>query len=366
MKALTVTTVTFILSLSLAEQVNARDFQMFALDYQGCYDRTRDRSTFVVDSHLHFQPFGGPAIGFDKLLDMVLDEEVYFVNAYGIGQKLPSKSSCTYYLDCPGTPVTPSITNDIVNAANIARRLPNNLPEDIHITLSMSFTNLHEPQTVVPQMELLDKEFPGMFTWMGEINLAKQAIFPNGHYAVPKQVIARWKDFMAVTEARNIPVSLHSDLGNNKNPTRYLGLMEEVLALYPGNIIVWHHMGLSAELSSIDARQHIKILKRLLDEHPNLYIDITWRVLYDNVFSDEKKRPLYVKFLNNYSNRFLPGTDFVASANKPDERYGEEVDVNSDILKDLDDTAFRNIALGQNYFNLLALPYKAPAVCGMK
>ena len=54
MKALTVTTVTFILSLSLAGQVNARDFQMFALDYQGCYDRTRDRSTFVVDSHLHF------------------------------------------------------------------------------------------------------------------------------------------------------------------------------------------------------------------------------------------------------------------------------------------------------------------------
>ena len=49
-----------------------------------------------------------------------------------------------------------------------------------------------------------------------------------------------------------------------------------------------------------------------------------------------------------------------------DERCGEEVEVKSDILKDLDDTAFRNIALGQNYFNLLALPYKAPTVCGME
>jgi hypothetical protein len=72
MKALTVTTVTFILSLSITGQANARDFQMFALDYEGCYDRTRDKNTFVVDSHLHFQPFGGPAIDFDKMLDMVL------------------------------------------------------------------------------------------------------------------------------------------------------------------------------------------------------------------------------------------------------------------------------------------------------
>lgn len=363
MKAYATATISLLFGLVFAAQINARDFQMFALDYEGCYDRSQDKSTFVVDSHVHFQPFGGPAIEFDKLLEMIVAEEVFFVNAYGIGQKLPAKSSCTYYLDCPGTRVEPSITNDIVNASNIARRLPDKLPENIHITLSMSFADLNKPHTVLPQIALLDREFPDMFTWMGEINVAKQAIFPNGQYATPREDIAQWKDFMALTEARNIPVSLHSDLGNNKNPTRYLGLMEEVLALYPGNIIVWHHMGLSAELTSIGAGEHISILKRLLDAHPNLYIDITWRVLYDNVFSDPKKRPRYIRFLNDYSGRFLPGTDFVASVNKPDSRYAEEVEVNSDILQDLDDAAFRNIALGQNYFNLLALPYRAPEIC---
>lgn len=44
MKALTAITLTFILSLSLAGQVNAMDFQMFTLDYEGCYDRTRDKN----------------------------------------------------------------------------------------------------------------------------------------------------------------------------------------------------------------------------------------------------------------------------------------------------------------------------------
>ena len=35
----------------------------------------------------------------------------------------------------------------------------------------------------------------------------------------------------------------------------------------------------------------------------------------------------------------------------------------SDILADLSDEAFRNIALGENYFRLLKLDYRAPEIC---
>jgi hypothetical protein len=37
-----------------------------------------------------------------------------------------------------------------------------------------------KPDEVLPQMTLLDKEYPGMFRWMGEVNLVKQALFNNG------------------------------------------------------------------------------------------------------------------------------------------------------------------------------------------
>ena len=43
--------------------------------------------------------------------------------------------------------------------------------------------------------------------------------------------------------------------------------------------------------------------------------------------------------------------------------YRTELHVTSRILSDLNDTAFRNIALGQNYFRLLGLDYTAPPVC---
>ena len=56
---------------------------------------------------------------------------------------LPASSSCTYYLDCPGTPVTPTLKNDFVNAANVVVKTPKSL----HLTLSMAFPDLNEPPT---------------------------------------------------------------------------------------------------------------------------------------------------------------------------------------------------------------------------
>lgn len=341
----------------------ARDFSQFALDNTACYDRKKEPSTFVVDSHVHFQPFGGPAVPFDDMLGFLAKEQIFFVNVYGIGQKLPAKSPCTYYLNCPGTLVNPSMSNDFVNASNIAKRLPDKLPANLHITLSMSFTNLAEPDSIVPRIQLLDEEFPGLFSWMGEINMVKQAIFPNGHFATPKADIAGWKAFMRIMKERNIPVSFHSDLGDDSHQTRYLELMEAILETYPGNIIVWHHLGLSKELTKLRPRSHIKILEKFLKRYPNLYLDISWRVLYDYYFSQPESRKMYVSFLNKYPGRIIPGTDFVASADKTYDIYKEEVRVNSDILRDLSDEAFRGIALGQNYFNILALPYKAPEIC---
>ena len=68
-------------------------------------------------------------------------------------------------------------------------------------------------------------------------------------------------------------------------------------------------------------------------------------------------------FLNAYSDRILPGTDFLASRDKDLDVYRTELEVTSRITRYLSDAAFRNIALGANYFRLLALDYEAPQVC---
>ena len=326
-----------------------------------CYDRSTQPNLAVVDSHLHFRPFGGSPIPHQDLTRMLKNAGIRYANVFGIGQTLPYDSSCTYYLNCPGTPVIPNLKNDIINAENVSE-FPVQVPR---LTMSMSFADLAKPHTVKRGMAVLDEEFPGLFKWMGELNLVKQALFSNGHRPVTLEEIRGWAPFMAALRERNMPIGLHGDLGENGAPTKYLDLITEVVQRYPDNKVVWLHMGLSKELTDIDPDQHIKILSNLLDEHPNMMVDLSWRVIYDNYFAKPSVRAKYVPFINKYSRRILPGTDFVASDDKTFDSYLEELKATSFIYQFVDDNAFRNIALGQNYFDMLRLPDKAPVICGL-
>jgi len=331
-------------SLSSFEKGNSQD----------PYDRETESFTPIVDSHVHFRPFGGKEIPFGKLLRYFKRTGVRFVNVYGIGQRVPIDSDCTYYLDCPGTPVLPTIKNDMANAEFFIQ----SKPKDVHLTLSMTFPDLANPEHILSIMKLYELEYPGVFKWMGEVNLVKQALFNNDHKAASLEDIPNWANFMEELRLRNMPINIHCDLGNNDDQTKYLSLMSTTLEKYPNNKIIWAHMGLSKELNNMNPEEHIAIMKGFLEAYPNLMLDITWSVLYECYFS--KYPDQYADFMNEYSDRFLPGTDFVAAANKSFSDYEKELEITSKIHRYLDDNAFRNIVLGENYFRLLDLNYEAP------
>jgi len=329
---------------------------------QACYDRKAQPSTAVTDLHLHTQPFGGRSIPYPEMMGYLEDNGVRFALLYGIGQTLPYDGTCTYYLDCVGTDAKPGFKNDFENAANYVEYPQKN----VHVALSMTFPDLAHPEHIVDGIKLLDAEYPGLFNWMGEVNLHKEALRGNGHEPATHADIRHWKAFMRMLRKRGIPIAIHSDLGDDTNPTKNLHLMKEVLRLYPHNKIVWMHMGLSRELVKMDPAAHIKLMSGFLDKYPNLSLDISWTVLAEAYFDTPAKRRLYADFFNRYPTRILAGTDFVAARNKNGEVYKKEAKVTGSILADLDDTAFRAIALGQNYFDLapgLSDKFSAPAVC---
>ena len=320
------------------------------------HNRATEPFTPIVDTHMHFRPFGGKEIPFNELLTYFKKTSVRFVNVYGIGQRVPISSDCTYYLDCPNTPVLPTIKNDMANAEAFIH----NKPEDIHLVISMTFSDLRHPDKILEIMKLYEKEYPGIFKWMGEINLIKQALLNNLHEPASLEDIKAWKGFMDALAKNNIPLNIHSDLGNDANPTEFLYLMDAVLNTYPNNKIIWAHMGLSKGLIQMYPDKHIELMQEYLDRFPNLMLDISWDILEKNYFS--KYRSRYVDFFNAYSTRILPGSDFVAASTKNFTVYREELQRTSAIFEFLDDRAFRNIALGENYFQLLGLDYEAPPI----
>ncbi|MEU8516672.1 hypothetical protein AB0C76_34565 [Kitasatospora sp. NPDC048722] len=139
--------------------------------------------------------------------------------------------------------------------------------------------------------------------------------------------------------------------------------MEEILDQYPDDKIVWAHMGLSKELATLDPDEHVRILDRLLDAHPNLTLDLSWRVLEDLYFSRPGVRGTYAAFLDRHPRRAITGTDFVAARSKDYAAYEQELEVTSRINRALGNEAFRDIALGQNSFALLGLKDEAPRIC---
>lgn len=323
---------------------------------QACFDRKAEPHTAVVDAHFHPKPFGGPAIPPATLVQYFDQSGVRFTTYFGLGQVLELRARCIYYLDCPGVKAEPSIKNDFVNGMDVAILKHENLD----IVLSMTFMDLARPEDVVETIKLYDREFPGMFKWAGEVNVIKAALTRNGHvYATPES-IAKWAPFMEILRERNIPITLHSDLGNDAEPARYLATMQLVLDSYPDNKIVWAHMGLSKELTTMDPRRQVAMLRKAFEKYPNFYIDISWDVLYE---AYREFGPIFVKLINEYPDRILPGTDFVAAGHKDYSMYAHELDLTSRVYRLVSDEAFRKIALGENYFRLLGLPYEAPRIC---
>lgn len=342
---------------------------------QGCYDRAARTNWAVVDGHFHSQTFGTNPPKLTTSMEWLREAGVLFVVLNGIGQRLPVNSSCQYYLDCPGVDVVPSMKNDFLNAESLIENAAEFAEKGPHIVASMTFADLSKPEEVLDGMAVLDKEYPGIFAWMGELNVVKQALFPNnaGH-PVPEETIGKWAPFMAELRERKMPIGLHSDIGSDTEPTKYLGLMDKILSLYPDNKIVWLHLGgLSKQLTPLKpllieepmyADKHAKLIAERLEKYPNLYIDLAWDVLYMTVLGDPDKRPPYIDLINKYPTRFIPGTDHVATMAKPLGLYRWEQDENSDIFKYVSDEAFQRIALGQNFIDLVGLPgFTAPPVC---
>ncbi|MBJ7901171.1 MAG: amidohydrolase family protein [Cyanobacteria bacterium RI_101] len=343
---------------------SARPLALFEREQKDrpCYDRQTQPQSAVTDLHLHPQPFGGKSIPYPQMMSYLDRADVRFALLYGIGQTLPYDGQCAYYLDCVGIPAQPGFKNDFENAANYVE-----YPQkDLHVALSMTFPDLARPEEIVAGIKLLDREYPGLFQWMGEVNLHKEALRGNGHEPADLGDIREWGPFMAVLAERGIPISIHADLGDDANPTRNLAQMSEVLRLYPQNKIVWMHMGLSRELTTMNPQEHIQLMSQFLDQNPNLYLDISWTVLAEAYFNTPEKRAQYAQFFNRYPDRILAGTDFVAAAQKTFEVYQKEANITGAILADVNDEAFRRIALGQNYFDLapnLGQKFQAPSVC---
>ena len=118
-----------------------------------------------------------------------------------------------------------------------------------------------------------------------------------------------------VAEEYDLPVLLHSNITSKRerNPL-YLEELEEALSKNPDVRFIWAHAGTSMELHRHQEELDFlhPLIKRLLDEHDNLYIDLSWTLLEPYLLDAQgKPNPNWLKLFTDYPTRFVLGSDVV-------------------------------------------------------
>jgi len=113
----------------------------------------------------------------------------------------------------------------------------------------------------------------------------------------------------------DLPVLLHSNITSKRerNPL-YLAELEEPLRNHPHTRFIWAHAGTSMELHRHQEKLEFlhDTVSRLLDDYPNLYIDLSWTMLRPYLLDEQgNPDPKWVALVEQYPDRFVIGSDVV-------------------------------------------------------
>ena len=202
--------------------------------------------------------------------------------------------------------------------------------------------------------------FPGVFTGIGEFSIHKEFVSSkiSGETAsLTNPALDRILDFAADA---GLVVILHNDIdmpfGKVDTEPVYLTQMKDLLKRHPKTTIIWAHTGLGrivrpVQVSAEAAERtptHLQIIEGMLKDPSLRHVafDISWDEVAKYAVSSPEVSARVASLLNQYSDRFLFGTDTVAPSSP--QPYYAVFDLWAPVWKALTPEASRRVRMG-NY-----------------
>ena len=162
--------------------------------------------------------------------------------------------------------------------------------------------------------------FPGVFTGVGEFTIHKEFVSSKvaGEVAsLDDPALDRILDLCAES---GLLVIIHNDLDSPfpkpGKPPAYLEQMRSLIKRHPKTTIIWAHTGMGRVVRPV--QRHAATLEEMLKDpaFSNLYFDISWTEVAKYLVASPESAKITADLLNRYPDRFLFGTDEVASTNQ--------------------------------------------------
>jgi len=270
------------------------------------------------DAHLHYVDFFQETDGMQKLLDAMDAGGIDHVMISGIPvakkwhENEPKRPR--YYAGDDAPVYWYSATDVLVAAA--LEELDEEQRKRFHPFLSGFNPNDKNADAHIRRMLELH---PGLWQGLGEIFTRHDDVTALTEGDTPRannEALARVYHLAAEFD---LPVMLHSNITSKRerNPL-YLVELEEPLRNHPHTRFIWAHAGTSMELHRHQEKLTFlhETVSRLLDDYPNLYIDLSWTMLKPYLL-DEQDRPdsKWVALVERHPTRFVIGSDVVGRFN---------------------------------------------------
>ncbi|WP_409567098.1 amidohydrolase family protein [Pseudomonas sp.] len=295
------------------------------------------------DAHLHFVDFFQESDGMARLLKAMDAGRIDQVMISGIPvakkwhENEPKRPR--YYAG-DDAPVYWYSATDVVVAAALKELEPEQR-QRFHPFLSGFNPNDKNADAHIRRMLDLD---PGLWQGLGEVFTRHDDVTALTQGDTPRannEALARVYHLAAEFD---LPVMLHSNITSKRerNPL-YLQELEEPLRNHPHTRFIWAHAGTSKELHRHQKKLDFLLptVTRLLDDYPNLYIDLSWTVLRPYLLDGAGlPDPDWVSLVKRHPTRFMIGSDVVGRF----EGLGEAMREFDPFLDALPEAVARNVA----------------------
>lgn len=269
------------------------------------------------DAHCHLVDFIQQSDTLKNLLDVMDDNGVDHMQTMGMSvikkwdRVSPSKPQ--YYLDDDARAYYYSATDAYVARSWLA--LPNNARKRVHPFLcGFNPTDRNATAHVKRMLEW----YPGVWQGIGEIFLRHDDLTALTLGETPVADHPALDAVYELARDNDFAVQLHSNIGNKyKREAVYLPELERALQKHPNTRIILAHAGVSRDF---DIPTIVEDVRRVIDTHPNLWVDLSWVVFEDNIAPGGTVDPAWSKLVADHPDRFMVGTDKIGHWNTYDIR----------------------------------------------
>jgi hypothetical protein len=289
-------------------------------------DLPRDPNTYAFnDSHFHLTDYVQEGLTLPRFLEM-MGKTVGRSALFGIplqqewSYRVDGKNGPTYYLGTDSPLYYYSFTDAVIAMAYKA------LPPEARARFDPMITGFNPADMyAAAHIRRVLKTFPGVFTGIGEFSIHKEFVTAKAAGGTPSLTDPALDSIFAFAGEAGLVVIMHSDasvpfakpgsadaslnLPSAPAVPEYLTQMKDLFERHPNTTLIWAHTGLGRTVRPIS--DHVKMLAALIEDQklPNLYFDISWKVVADYVTSSDSALTATANLLNRYPDRFLFGTD---------------------------------------------------------